>query len=89
MIQVGEPISKELRDVFNRILTIDDLMDISTEVSVSYSTIRNIYYRTQTITEENKEAAYKMMNKAFEKVENALVFFYKAKQHLEEMMPKA
>ncbi|MCB0460350.1 MAG: hypothetical protein KDC74_10100 [Flavobacteriaceae bacterium] len=88
MIQVGEPITKEQKELFQRILTIQDVMDVATSVNVSYPTVRNIYYRNVTVTEDNKEAAQGLINKAFEKVEDALSYFQKAKSELESMIPK-
>lgn len=87
-MEIGKPITEDQKMLFHRLLTTNDLIDISSEVDVSYSTVRNIYYRTQSITEENKEAMCKMINKAFQKSEDAITYFTKAKQQLEEMLPK-
>ncbi|WP_440881439.1 hypothetical protein [Tenacibaculum sp. C7A-26P2] len=88
MVEIGKPITEEQKSLLHRLLDTKDLVDISATVDVSYSTVRSIYYRTQTITEDNKEAIYKMINKAFEKSEDAIVYFTKAKSELEAMLPK-
>ena len=88
MLEVGKPITKAQKELFNRLLTIDDLIDISAEILPSYSTVRNLYYRKQSITEENICAVYRMINKAFEKTEDAIVYFSKAKSELNQMLPK-
>ena len=89
MVEIGKPISKEQRDLFDKILTIQDITDISADSSLSYSTFRELFYRRADVTETNKEAVYKMINKAFEKTEEAIVYFTKAKSELERMLPKA
>ncbi len=88
MIEVGKPINKEQKSLLHRLLNTQDLIDISTEVSVSYGTVRGLYYRTIPVTEESKQAVYKMINKAFEKSEEAITYFTKAKSELESMLPK-
>ncbi|MBS3993163.1 MAG: hypothetical protein KGZ87_05560 [Bacteroidetes bacterium] len=86
MVIVGNPITEEQKSIFHRLLTTNDLIDISTKVNVSYSTVRNIFYRTQSITEENKEVVAKMISKSFEKTEDALIYFEKAKSELKQML---
>ena len=87
MIQIGEPITKEQKQLFQRVLTIQDVMDVAASTKVSYSAVRNLYYRNVTVTEHNKIAAQGLVNKAFEKVEDALSYFLKAKSELETMLP--
>ena len=88
MLEIGKPITEEQKELFHRLLTTNDLINISAEVPVSYSTVRNLHYRTQSITDENICAVYKMINKAFEKTEDAIVYFAKAKSELNQMLPK-
>lgn len=87
-MEIGKPITEEQKSLLHRLLNTQDLIDVSTEVSVSYSTVRHLFYRTQSVTEENRAAVYKMINKAFQKSEEAITYFTKAKQQLEEMLPK-
>jgi len=88
MIQLGTPITQELKSVLQRLLNTQDLIDISAEVEFSYSTVRSLYYRTQSVTEENQEVVYKMVNKAFSKAEESITYFEKAKQELKISLPK-
>ncbi len=87
MVLVGSPITEDQKKLFHRLLTINDLIEISTQVEVSYSTVRNLFYRTQSVTEENKEAVIKMIARAFEKTEDSLIYFEKAKSELKQMLP--
>jgi len=88
MPQIGEPITKEQKDLLNRLLTTQDLIDVSTTVDASYSTVKSLFYRTASVTEENQQAVYKMISRAFQKAEESLVYFTKAKSELEAMLPK-
>jgi hypothetical protein len=91
MIEIGKPITEEQKNLFHRLLTTNDLIEITAdkEVNVSYSTVKELYYRTCTITDRNKEAVVKMINLSFKKTQDAIVYFAKAKQELEQMLPKA
>lgn len=84
-MKIGEPITKTQKDLFQRVLTIQDVMDVAEKTSISYSTVRNLYYRNTTITENNLIAVQGLINKSFEKVENALSYFEKAKSELKQM----
>lgn len=88
MVQIGHPITEEQKELFNRLLSTNDLVELSTTVNVSYATVKALAYRTQPVTENNKEAVVKMINKSFEKAENAITYFTKAKHELEAMLPK-
>ena len=88
MPQIGEPITKEQKNLLNRLLTTQDLIDVSTTVDDSYSTVKSLFYRTASVTEENQQAVYKMISRAFQKAEESLVYFTKAKSELEAMLPK-
>ena len=81
---IGQPITQNLKSLLHRLLTTQDLIDISTEANVSYSTVRAIYYRTQTITNDNLIAVEKMIQKAFEKSNESINFFIDAKKQLKQ-----
>ena len=84
---VGNSITKKEKEIFQRVLNTQDLMDVSQTVNVSLSTVKNVYYRTVTITEENKHAYFAIRSKAFEKIEHSLSYFRKAKSDLLETVP--
>lgn len=88
MFKEGNPISREQRELLGRILNIQDIMDVAEDIDVSYQTVRNIFYRHQSITKDNKVAAYKLVNKALAKSEESIAYFLKAKSELEAMLPK-
>lgn len=85
---LGNSITKEEKEIFQRVLNIQDLMDVSHSVNVSLSTVKNVYYRNVTITKDNKPAYFALKSKAFEKIEDALTFFQKAKSDLIATTPK-
>lgn len=91
MIKIGEPITEGQKELFHRLLNTNDLINITSnkDVKVSYSTVKELFYRSCVITERNKEAVIKMINLSFQKTDDALVYFSKAKQELEQMLPKA
>ena len=84
---VGNSITKKEKEIFQRVLNTQDLMDVSESVAVSLSTVKNVYYRNVTITVDNKPAYLAIKSKAFEKIKGALYFFEKAKKDLLATMP--
>ena len=84
---IGSAITKEEKKIFQRIINTQDLMDISESVDVSLSTVKNVYYRNVTVTKDNELAYLAIKSKAFEKIEEALYFFEKAKSDLLATMP--
>ena len=88
MIQEGFPITKPMKNILHKILDTQDLMEVAQRSGVSYSTVRNIYYRTQTITLNNKIVVYKLLNAAFAKSCNELNYFTEIINQLNLMMPK-
>jgi len=84
---VGNSITKKEKEIFQRVLNTQDLMDVSESVAVSLSTVKNVYYRNVTITVDNKPAYLAIKSKAFEKIETSLTYFQKAKSDLLATMP--
>jgi DNA topoisomerase VI subunit A len=89
MVEIGKPITKEQKELFQKLLTIENIVDLAAESTLSYSTFRELFYRKADVTETNKEAVYKMISKAFQKTEESIVYFAKAKSQLEAMLPKS
>lgn len=87
-MEIGKPITEAQKDLFHRLLTTKDLIDISAQGTVSYSTVRNLYYRTQSITEGNLEAVIRMTELALEKSKSSITFFENAERQLEELISK-
>ncbi len=84
-VKTGLPITKEQRDLFQKVLSIDDLIDLSTKSKVSYSTFRSLFYRKGNVTDENKEAVTMMISKSLEKVQDAIIYYKKAESTLVQM----
>lgn len=84
-VEVGMPITKEQRELFHRLVTIDDLIDLSAKSNVSYSTFRSLYYRKGNVTEDNKEAVAMMISKSLEKIQTSIIYFEKAQKALTQM----
>ena len=88
MLEIGSLITEVQQELFSKLLTENDLENITKEVGVELIVVKNIFYRKQPICEENICVVYKMINKAFEKTEDAIVYFSKVKSELNQMLPK-
>ncbi|MEM9077835.1 MAG: hypothetical protein AAGC43_12385 [Bacteroidota bacterium] len=64
--EYGKPISEQLSTVIRRNVTKDDYADIASRVSVSFSTIRDVVYRTNSLTKTNAKAISLLIHAAFE-----------------------
>ena len=62
----GKPISEQLSIVIRRNVTKDDYADIASKGSVSFSTIRDVVYRTNSLTKTNAKAISLLIHTAFE-----------------------
>ena len=62
----GKPISERLSNVLRRTTTKDDLANIALRSSVSFSTIRDVVYRTNSLTKSNAKAIALLIHVAFE-----------------------
>lgn len=57
----GTPISQELSDILKNHTTKDDRANVSIETGVSFSTIRDVVYRNNSLTESNAVAIEKLL----------------------------
>ena len=62
----GKPISERLSNVLRRTTTKNDLANIALRSSVSFSTIRDVVYRTNSLTKSNAKAIALLVHIAFE-----------------------
>ena len=62
----GKPISERLSTILRRTTSKDDLANIALRSSVSFSTIRDVVYRTNSLTKSNAKAIALLIHVAFE-----------------------
>lgn len=62
----GKPISERLSTILRRTTSKDDLANIALRSSVSFSTIRDVIYRTNSLTKSNAKAIALLVHVAFE-----------------------
>ena len=62
----GKPISEHLSVVLRRNSSKDDLANIAEVTGVSFSTIRDVIYRTNSLTRSNSKAIHSLLNIAFQ-----------------------
>lgn len=61
----GKPINENLSSVIRRNTTKDDYADISTRTNISFSTIRDVAHRTNSLTKSNSKAIFLLIEIAF------------------------
>ncbi|WP_411029467.1 hypothetical protein [Spongiimicrobium sp. 3-5] len=62
----GKPISEKLSMIIRRNTTKDDFANIAAQTNISFSTIRDVVYRTNSLTKSNAKAINRMIKAAFE-----------------------
>ncbi|MBW8245020.1 hypothetical protein K1F50_19605 [Muricauda oceani] len=62
----GKPISARLSEVLRRNTSKNDLANIAIQSNVSFSTIRDVVYRTNSLTKLNAKAMSLLIHAAFE-----------------------
>jgi len=62
----GKPISEKLSVILRRNTTKDDYANIAAITNISFSTIRDVIYRTNSLTKSNSKAIGILMQTAFE-----------------------
>ena len=62
----GKPISEKLSEVLRRNTSKNDLANIAIKSNVSFSTIRDVVYRANSLTKLNTKAISLLMHAAFE-----------------------
>ena len=64
--EFGKPISDDLSATLRRNITKDYMADIATQTGISFSTIRDVVYRTNSLTAGNSVAIGLLVKTAFE-----------------------
>ena len=62
----GKPISEKLSEVLRRNTSKNDFANIAIQSNVSFSTIRDVVYRTNSLTKQNATAISLLIHAAFE-----------------------
>ncbi|WP_350289439.1 hypothetical protein [uncultured Croceitalea sp.] len=62
----GKPISEKLSVILRRYISKDDLANVAIRSKVSFSTIRDVIYRTNSLTKVNSKAISLLIYTAFE-----------------------
>jgi len=64
--EYGKPISERLSAILRRNSSKDDLANVAARSNVSFSTIRDVVYRTNSLTHTNAKAIGILIQVAFE-----------------------
>ncbi|MER3375891.1 MAG: hypothetical protein RIM83_14730 [Allomuricauda sp.] len=67
----GKPISERLSEILRRNASKNDYANIAIRSNVSFSTIRDVVYRTNSLTKANAQAISLLIHAAFE---NAIAY---------------
>jgi len=62
----GKPISEKLSTILRRNTTKDDYANVAALTNISFSTIRDVVYRTNSLTKSNSKAIKILIQIAFE-----------------------
>ncbi|MFS4466331.1 hypothetical protein [Maribacter sp. 2210JD10-5] len=62
----GKPISEKLSIILRRNTSKDDFANIAALTSISFSTIRDVVYRTNSLTKSNSKAIIALTKVAFD-----------------------
>jgi len=62
----GKPINAGLSEILRRTTSKDDIANVSLRSNVSFSTIRDVIYRTNSLTKSNSKAIALLVHVAFE-----------------------
>lgn len=84
----GKPISEKLSITLRRNSSKNDFANIAAATAVSFSTIRDVVYRTNSLTKSNSKAILELVRISFE---NSLARQLQAegdKQYLHKFMPR-
>ncbi len=84
----GKPISEQLSTTLRRNSTKNDLANIAAITNVSFSTIRDVLYRTNSLTPSNSKAILELIRISFD---NSLARQLQAegdKQYLNTFLPQ-
>lgn len=85
----GNPISLKLSEYLRDWTDKDDRAAVAVETGVSMSTVRDVTYRNNNLTEENSKAIIKLMERAVKNCTNKIEYAKKAKKDLETQLQVA
>ena len=73
----GKPINEELSTILRRNVSKNDYANVAIQSKVSFSTIRDVVYRTNSLTKANAKSISLLVRKAFE---NCIAFKLQAER---------
>jgi predicted DNA-binding protein YlxM (UPF0122 family) len=82
----GKPISEELSNYLRTYTDKFDRADVAAETEIGTSTIRDVVFRTNSLTEQNSKAIIELMKIAVKKCELNIINSTEAKEELTEML---
>lgn len=85
----GKPISVQLSEYLKANISKNDLADVATKTDVSISTVRDVMYRNNGLTENNSTAIVELVKIAIANCNNMIGETRRAKSFLEKLMEKA
>ncbi|MGD1946961.1 MAG: hypothetical protein ACFB0A_12035 [Croceivirga sp.] len=62
----GRPLNARLSEILRRTTSKDDIANIALRSNISFSTIRDVIYRTNSLTKSNSKAIALLVHVAFE-----------------------
>lgn len=62
----GKPITEKLSTILRRNVSKNDFANIAGKTNISFSTIRDVVYRTNSLTKSNSKAIKMLVNLAYE-----------------------
>jgi len=89
LFNYGNPISEQLAQYLKDYTDNNDRANIAAKTGVSISTIRDVTYRTNNLTEGNSVAIIELMKVAVANCTNKIEYSKKAKQVLESQLLEA
>lgn len=85
----GKPISVQLSEHLKANISKNDLADVATKTDVSISTVRDVMYRNNGLTENNSTAIVELVKIAIANCHNMIGETRRAKSFLEKLIEKA
>lgn len=83
----GKRISEQLSEYLKEFTDVNDRADVAERMNVSSSIIRDVVYRTRTITDKNKDAIIELMRVAIKNCMSRMASAKSAKTFLESQLP--
>lgn len=84
--KIGSPISDQLSEYLRQYTSKGDRADVSIKTGVGASTIRDVVYRNNNLTEDNSRAIYRLINVAIHNGMNSIKETSIAVAHLKSII---